>query len=71
MGLGAYLLMNDKNVAGFCFLIGSALPSIVIFFANKSKKNYNLTAFLISFTILFLTSLARADLALASPPLFI
>ena len=38
MGLGTYLLMNDKNVAGFCFLIGSALPSIVVFFANKSKK---------------------------------
>lgn len=38
MWLGAYLLMNDKNVAGFCFLIGSALPSIVVFFANKSKK---------------------------------
>ena len=41
MGLGAYLLMNDKDLAGFSFLIGSALPSIMIYFTNKAKLSKN------------------------------
>ena len=41
MGLGAYLLMNDKDLAGFSFLIGSALPSIMIYFTNKASRSKN------------------------------
>ena len=29
---------NDKDLAGFSFLIGSALPSIIIYFTNKAKQ---------------------------------
>lgn len=38
MGLGAYLLMNDKDLAGFSFLVGSALPSVIIYFTNRAKQ---------------------------------
>ncbi|QCD52831.1 hypothetical protein [Campylobacter sp. RM16192] len=41
MGLGAYLLMNDKDLAGFSFLVGSALPSLVIYFTNKTRQANN------------------------------
>ena len=41
MGLGAYLLMNDKNLAGFSFLVGSALPSLMIYFTNKTRRANN------------------------------
>lgn len=41
MGLGTYLLMNDKDLAGFSFLIGSALPSIMIYFTNKASRSKN------------------------------
>lgn len=41
MGLGTYLLMNDKDLAGFSFLIGSALPSIMIYFTNKASGSKN------------------------------
>jgi hypothetical protein len=38
MGLGTYLLMNDKDLAGFSFLLGSALPSIIIYFTSRAKQ---------------------------------
>lgn len=38
MGLGAYLLMHDKDLAGFSFLVGSALPSVIIYFTNRAKQ---------------------------------
>ena len=38
LGLGAYLLMNDKDLAGFSFLVGSALPSVIIYFTNRAKQ---------------------------------
>lgn len=38
MGLGAYLLINDKDLAGFSFLVGSALPSVIIYFTNRAKQ---------------------------------
>ncbi len=36
---GAYLLMHDKNLGGLSCLVGSALPSILIFFKTKNNKN--------------------------------
>ena len=38
MGLGAYLLMHDKDLAGFSVLVGSALPSVIIYFTNRAKQ---------------------------------
>lgn len=39
LGLGAWLLANDKDVGGFCLLLGSALPSVLVFFKEKSQKS--------------------------------
>lgn len=38
MGIGAYLLMNDKDLAGFSLLVGTALPSVIIYFTNRAKQ---------------------------------
>ena len=38
MGIGAYLLLNDKDIAGFAYLLGAALPTLIIIFTNKEKN---------------------------------
>ena len=39
LGCGTYLLLNDKDLAGFSCLVGSALPSILIFFKTRNNKS--------------------------------
>ena len=39
LGCGTYLLINDKDLAGFSCLVGSALPSILIFFKTRNNKS--------------------------------